>query len=1102
MNMNRQLQLLFLSACGRASLGVDPNPPLSAPLDVPPTGWQAEVAASVQAHARRFEPDGDAFVTVLPAGARAHLRADGLHLGDPVAGALRLRLAGWGTSESLSPTPPQAPLLGDCVAARLPEGECARQLEYSYEGLTAWWINQEEGLEFGWTVSAAPAGDAPLRFVMEVHGADWIESADAGALLVDASGQSWEVSPALAWDATGAPLTASLRVEGYAIEVLVERSGAVLPITVDPVISAAGHTLTGTEAYSFFGFAVDGAGDVNGDGFADVLVSAPYQNHGGLVDVGYVWIYHGSAAGLSAVATTALHGDAKNAYFGDSAAGAGDINGDGFADIVVGSPGSSLVHPLGGAAFAFYGSAGGILSSAQTLLGSATEDAWFGDAVDGAGDVNGDGYGDVVVGDPWCGLSAGTDEGCVLVYHGSAAGLVSTAAIELRGGGAKSDCYGASLSSAGDVNGDGYADLLVGMAGADVGLDNNVGFVYLHLGSASGVSATPEATYTGAAADEIFGETVAAAGDVNQDGYGDVLIGAPYADVGALTGAGTVQLFLGSAAGLSATPAIRLEGDQAGGFFGDGLTGEIDVNGDGIDDIAVGAWRQGAGAVYVYEGSPGGLGITPTATLLGGRLYDMFGDSIGGAGDVNGDGYDDIIAGAVSYDSGGAYFLGRAYLHYGYADADGDGAYLGGAAGDPQDCDDADASVGIPTLHYADGDGDGYGAGLGELLCPGEPGKVESASDCDDSRADVHPGAAELCDSADVDEDCDGAADDADPSTDPAGHATTYGDADGDTFGDPAAARSQCDAPSDHVADATDCDDRRADVNPGATERCDDLDLDEDCDGLADDADTSVSVEGRMTVYVDADGDAAGDPSHAIQVCDLPVGHVLDGNDCDDSRAQVHPSATERCDAEDLDEDCDGVAEDADASVDPDSRLVWFPDADGDAFGSPSTFTLACEAPAAHVSADTDCNDSRADVNPGAPEVCDRSNTDENCNGQADDGDGTVDPATQKTVYPDADGDTFGDDARATQACDLHADEVWVGGDCDDLDPLRHPGADERVDGIDQDCDGADVSVEPEVTAAAPSTGGKAGCTTSGGLPSLAGLALLLLSVAARRARG
>ncbi len=198
-------------------------------------------------------------------------------------------------------------------------------------------------------------------------------------------------------------------------------------------------------------------------------------------------------------------------------------------------------------------------------------------------------------------------------------------------------------------------------------------------------------------------------------------------------------------------------------------------------------------------------------------------------------------------------------------DLDGDGAER------PDDCDDDDATVGLPTEWLVDEDGDGYGGTGTRTACASEGQVASVGGDCDDSNPSAYPGATETCDG--VDEDCDGATDeDVTP--------TWCIDADEDGYGSEASTRSDCAQPSGFVANADDCDDTRADLNS------------------------------TTPWYADADEDGYGDAASTTASCAQPAGYVASSDDCDDTRGDVSPGDVETCDVDDTDEDCDGLSDD------------------------------------------------------------------------------------------------------------------------------------------------------------------------------------------------
>ena len=382
--------------------------------------------------------------------------------------------------------------------------------------------------------------------------------------------------------------------------------------------------------------------------------------------------------------------------------------------------------------------------------------------------------------------------------------------------------------------------------------------------------------------------------------------------------------------------------------------------------------------------------------------------------------------------------------------------------------DDADDDIDLSTVRTFFGDADGDGYGVPDVVVEGcslPEGYSTEPSDCDDTDPRVSPGATEVCDAADVDEDCDGLADDADPTADLSTGVAWYVDADLDGHGDASdPGTAACDDPSDASTtfrtSATDCDDTDATVSPAAAEVCDAADVDEDCDGLADDADPSVDAATTSAWYVDGDGDAYG-AGTALDRCDDPSSsttvYASATGDCADTDAAIHPGAAEVCDGED--NDCDGDVDDDDPSLDLGTASEWHADTDGDGYGNPSVLETACAGPSGAVTDDSDCDDTDAAIHPGATEVCDEGNTDEDCSGTADDADGGLDASTRTDWYEDADSDGYGDAAgTATPLCDdpsgSGTDYVADATDCDDTDPAVSPGADEVCNSTDDDCDG------------------------------------------------
>ncbi len=221
------------------------------------------------------------------------------------------------------------------------------------------------------------------------------------------------------------------------------------------------------------------------------------------------------------------------------------------------------------------------------------------------------------------------------------------------------DYLGYCVAPAGDVNGDGYDDVIVGKLGP-----LGDGDARLHLGGPGGPSTTVDWVASTPASTDRFGACVASAGDVDGDGYDDVLVSAPWGDeLG--QNSGSAYLYRGSATGPSATPDWSAHGDVANGWFGQSVASAGDVDGDGFDDVLVGASRVGsaAGRVYLFRGGPAGLDASATWIAVSPAAGAWFGHSVSGAGDVDADGYDDVIVGApmlsIPSNAEGAAFLYR-----------------------------------------------------------------------------------------------------------------------------------------------------------------------------------------------------------------------------------------------------------------------------------------------------------------------------------------------------------------------------------------------------------------------------------------------------------
>ncbi|MBP6874475.1 MAG: FG-GAP repeat protein [Candidatus Eisenbacteria bacterium] len=471
--------------------------------------------------------------------------------------------------------------------------------------------------------------------------------------------------------------------------------------SVDPLTATPSWFTESNQAYANYGFSVCTAGDLNGDGYSDIVVGARFYDSG-QTDEGAAFVFYGSSSGVSTPSAITLQADQADAWFGACVAPAGDVNADGYDDVLVSAPYYDNGQTDEGRCFLYLGSSTGVATTPAWTAESDQANALLGWSVATAGDVNGDGFADVIIGihdydDP------DDDEGKAVVYLGCVAGLRTSPSWSVQSNQANAK-MGTSVASAGDVNGDGFADVLVGCYQYTNDLTHE-GRAYLFCGSATGLSTTPDWTGEGNQAYSCYGISVALAGDVNGDGYGDIIIGASSHDNGQ-TEEGRAYAYYGSATGLSTTPSWTKELDQAGASFGYSVATAGDMNGDGYADVIIGAiyydnGQQDEGAAFAYAGSASGLSASYFWSAESDQADAWFGSSVATAGDVNGDGFSDVIVGCDSYDNG-QIDEGRAYVY------NGAGSRTADTAAWTMEGNQTTASAGKSVRTAGDVNGDGY----------------------------------------------------------------------------------------------------------------------------------------------------------------------------------------------------------------------------------------------------------------------------------------------------------------------------------------------------------------------------------------------------------
>ncbi|GDX80612.1 hypothetical protein LBMAG42_24230 [Deltaproteobacteria bacterium] len=550
------------------------------------------------------------------------------------------------------------------------------------------WYTDADGDTFGDPASAAEACAAPAGAVADATDCDdtnaavcpgaaetWYDGVDGdcdGASDFDADLDGYASAAALSSgtdcdDAVATVNPAASEVCDDGVDNDCDETANSCGVAGDVSLADADVRFGGEAAGDAAGWSVAGAGDVDGDGLADVLLGAP--SGGTSADgAGAAYLVSGPGAGGLSVAALRLSGDAAGDSAGWAVAGPGDVTGDGTPDLFVGAPGASGAGDQAGAVYLIDGTAAGsvALSAGTTWTGEAAWD-YAGSALAGTGDLDADGLADLAVG-AWGGGTG--DVGRVYwIAGGTGVGSLTAAAGWLDGEDLL-DGAGRAVAAAGDVDGSGVGGLVVGAPGSDAG-GLEAGAAYLWLGAPVGAGdlGNSDARWVGVAASDAAGTSVAGVGDEDGDGYDDVLIGAPGADDGGV-GAGVAYLVRGPVSGeLSLADADAwFVGEAAGAAAGTSVAGGGDVNGDGFAELLVGAPgtagdRAYAGLAYLVNGPAiGAFDLFNADARLAGESGAAFaGHAVAGAGDADGDGDDDVLIGAYGDDGDGA-LAGAAYL--------------------------------------------------------------------------------------------------------------------------------------------------------------------------------------------------------------------------------------------------------------------------------------------------------------------------------------------------------------------------------------------------------------------------------------------------------
>jgi hypothetical protein len=680
MTRNRLLSVAVLVLVPLFARAEPPARPLPAGVS---QSWLDAVKRDIDAREYGFSPAGDGAFSAPNRAQDLRSRVGGAGvavvsrtLGE-AAFKLELRLARFGREQALVEVPAGVTALG------------ADRVEIHRDGLPVveWYANDPRGLEQGWTVAARPAASAPGSLLLELASTGSLTPVsrpqDGRIVFVDGTGAGRLFYGQLeVRDAQQRKLEASLAVSDGRVQIRVADAGAAYPILIDPVLQPASWSVEPNVTGASFGASIATAGDVNHDGYSDVIVGAPGE--GGR---GKAYLYLGGPGGLSTSAVWTGTGTNGNDNFGASVAAAGDVNGDGFGDVVIGAPGDSFSGL--GYVVVLQGSATGQLQNGVTIQSTQcfptlVNGTHFGASVATAGDIDGDGFDDVIAGEPGINIDANRS-GAVCIYRGSASGVSASVKFVISAQIATSPVnasdvnqsffFGASVSTAGDVNGDGFADVIVGAPGAHsvASLANAVGAAYVFLGSAGGPQVPAVWVQPGSRLLGSFGQSVANAGDVNGDGFADIAVGAPD-DSSIGSHAGAVFLFHGSASGIAvpandcdpsnfytAVPAQYCEfGPAANDRFGASVATAGDLNGDGYADVVFGmpGYANPAGGVgaveFLYGRADGSYVLNVSEQILTSdtATFTGLGSVVATAGDTDGDGFSEILTGSAGHSNG------------------------------------------------------------------------------------------------------------------------------------------------------------------------------------------------------------------------------------------------------------------------------------------------------------------------------------------------------------------------------------------------------------------------------------------------------------------
>lgn len=465
-------------------------------------------------------------------------------------------------------------------------------------------------------------------------------------------------------------------------------------------LARADVQLTGSASGDMAGFNALVAGDLNGDGYADLAIAAPGSDLR-QPDAGAVFLVFGSAKGIESLELTQakawLEGEGRGDRAGQGLAALGDVNGDGLDDLAIGAPYQDAGGIDAGKIYLVFGRASGwypgmrLSDASAGFVGKQGEALGGLDTLAGGGDFNGDGYQDLLIGNPYA-ADAGAEAGKLTLIAGHPGSWTASASVSTAGlswtGQSVGTWLGASSSFVHDLDGDGYDEVLVGAPRSSPnGVSSGAAWLIPGEGSVPkevrSISTAP-LQLTGETAGEEAGGFVSSGTDLSGDGLDELLIAASGNSTAG--SAGKLYVVQGSEARTSPQEPLPLRraeltihGSRTSEYLGRPSLGVGDMDGDGLGELLLGVWN--VDPQYSQPSTDAALLFSWPDTLSDRSLFDLdapwifdheqppdaAGYSLGGAGDVDGDGFPEMLIGAPLLDTVGAVDGGRVYLYFGGA---------------------------------------------------------------------------------------------------------------------------------------------------------------------------------------------------------------------------------------------------------------------------------------------------------------------------------------------------------------------------------------------------------------------------------------------------